>query len=136
MRDSFIKPIRKQSLYRSVAEQVIRLIEEGYLKPGDKLPPERALCEQLKVSRASLREGLKSLSRHGIIESKAGSGIYVKSGNPRAVIKNILKSYRVDHKSMHELVEAWEAVELFIGKLAVERDKPNDIHKMQGDFSR
>ncbi len=122
------KPVKRQLLYRSVAEQVIRLIEEGHLKPGDRLPPERVLCEQLGVSRTSLREGLKALSLYGIIESRVGDGLYVKVGNPRAVIREGLKEVR---KTMHELVEAREAIELFIGRLAVERATPEEVKALR-----
>jgi len=127
------KPVKRQLLYRSVAEQVIRLIEEGHFKPGDRLPPERTLCEQLGVSRTSLREGLKALSLSGIIESRAGSGLYVKTGNPGAVLRRSLGEVR---KTMHELLEAREAIELSIGKLAVERATSEEVEALRDIIGR
>ena len=43
--------VRKTKVYEQVAKQIERLIAEGLLKPGDKLPPERELAETFQVSR-------------------------------------------------------------------------------------
>ncbi|MGB6607849.1 MAG: GntR family transcriptional regulator, partial [Atribacterota bacterium] len=45
-----ITPVR---LYESVIEQIMNLIKNNKLKPGDKLPPERELAEKLSISRGS-----------------------------------------------------------------------------------
>lgn len=61
-----------------VMEQLISLIDRQGLKNGDRLPAERKLCEQLGVSRTSLREAIQHLNGLGITESRTGSGTYVK----------------------------------------------------------
>lgn len=48
--------IRRSTLSQQVLEQIIFMITSGQLKPGDKLPAEMALMEQLDVSRPVLRE--------------------------------------------------------------------------------
>ena len=47
--------VRKTKVYEGVARQIERLISEGSLKPGDKLPSERELAEMFQVGRSSLR---------------------------------------------------------------------------------
>ena len=51
-------PIRVERVADKVAEQVKKLISDGVVKVGDRLPPERELAEQMGVSRASVREAL------------------------------------------------------------------------------
>lgn len=54
-------------------------IEQGEWPPGSKLPPERTLAVELGVGRPTLREAIKVLSGLGVLESRRGSGTYVKS---------------------------------------------------------
>jgi len=62
---------------------LMRLIEAGGLKPGDKLPPADELCEQFSVSRTVVREAIASLKAEGRLRSLRGSGVYVSK--PREV---------------------------------------------------
>lgn len=63
--------LRSQSartlLYEEVVEELYRLIDEKHIQPGGKLPPERELIEQLKVSRNVLREAFHVLETRGVI---------------------------------------------------------------------
>lgn len=60
-----------------VAEKLKKWIIENHLKPGDRLPTEQLLSEELGVARHTLREGIKRLSQLGIVSSKTGSGLYI-----------------------------------------------------------
>ena len=64
-------------MYRVVAERIQELIRELHLAPGARLPAERELAASLRVSRASLREGLIALELGGVVEVRGGSGVYV-----------------------------------------------------------
>lgn len=57
-----------------VATQLERLILDGVFRPGQLLPSERRLCDRLRVSRSSLREGLRILRSKGIIDTRQGHG--------------------------------------------------------------
>lgn len=57
------------------------IIENQALEVGDRLPAERKLCEMLAISRTRLRELLKQLTAQGLIETKIGSGTFLKQ-NP------------------------------------------------------
>lgn len=62
-----------------IIEKLIALIEcEGY-QDGERLPAERQLCEQLGVSRTSLREAIQQMNGIGITESRLGAGTFVKN---------------------------------------------------------
>lgn len=66
------------SLHRQVVDQLGRMIVGGSLAPGDSLPPEALLAEQLLVSRSALREAMKVLGAKGLIESRQKTGARVR----------------------------------------------------------
>lgn len=61
----------------SIKHQIESLILRGILRPGERLPSERDLAEQLDVSRPSLRTALSELETSGLIVTRPGSGAYV-----------------------------------------------------------
>src|SRR6201986_1314407 len=65
-----------------VVAHVRGLIASGKLHPGDRLPPERELARELKISRSSLRAGIGFLSALGVLKSRPGGGTFVSSGPP------------------------------------------------------
>ena len=69
--------IEPRRLYRQIAEQIRGLITTGEYAVGARLPPERDLAKQLRVSRPSVREALIALEVEGLVEVRVGSGIYV-----------------------------------------------------------
>jgi len=84
-----LKPIKRVHLYENAVEQIKSLILKNQYKPGDRLPPERSLAEQLKISRPSLREALRILSVLGLIDIRVGNGIYVKEVNFLPYIESV-----------------------------------------------
>src|SRR5712692_3774719 len=82
-----IEPIRRSRLYQSIVEQIESLLEKGELRPGDQLPPERALAEQFQVSRASVREALRTLELLGVVETRAGGGTFVRQVAPDDLVR-------------------------------------------------
>jgi len=71
--------IEPRRLYRQIAEQIRGLITSGEYAAGARLPPERDLARQLRVSRPSVREALIALEVEGLVEVRVGSGIYIRS---------------------------------------------------------
>jgi GntR family transcriptional repressor for pyruvate dehydrogenase complex len=76
------EPATHSQLTLQVVEHVRGLISSGQLKPGDRLPPERELARELKISRSSLRAGIGFLSAMGVLKSRHGAGTFVSSGPP------------------------------------------------------
>jgi DNA-binding FadR family transcriptional regulator len=67
-----------RSVPRSVAARLGARIASGELRPGDRLPGERELAEELGVNRSSVREALKTLEQLQLIEIQRGSGTRVR----------------------------------------------------------
>lgn len=77
-----VEPLaRGPVLKRVIQDQVKRFITERRLGPGDLLPPEGQLADDLGVSRGSVREAIKSLESLGIVEVRHGDGVRVREFN-------------------------------------------------------
>jgi len=72
-----LQSVETRRLYRQIADQLSQLIRRGDFRPGERLPAERDLAEQLGVSRPSVREALIALEVEGIVEVRGGSGVFV-----------------------------------------------------------
>jgi len=71
------KPVQSEKLSHSVTRQIEQLILRGILRPGERLPSERELSDKMGVSRPSLREAVADLQTRGLLDSRAGAGLYV-----------------------------------------------------------
>jgi GntR family transcriptional repressor for pyruvate dehydrogenase complex len=63
--------------YELVAEQILLLISELALRPGDRMPTEKDLAARLGASRTVVREAVKILSATGRVSAQKGRGLYV-----------------------------------------------------------
>ncbi|MEW6047648.1 MAG: GntR family transcriptional regulator, partial [Bacillota bacterium] len=73
-----MRQIARTTLSDRIISELLGLIEQGYVKPGDRLPPERELSKQLGVGRSSLREAMRLLTMLGLLETRHGDGTYVR----------------------------------------------------------
>jgi GntR family transcriptional repressor for pyruvate dehydrogenase complex len=106
-------PADRRPVPRGVVEHLQRLILRGGLKPGDRLPPQRELAEQLGVSRPSLREGLTVLETMGLVSVRVGSGVFVAPSEARAPLWRFS-----DRCSPSDVYEARYGLESFATSLA------------------
>jgi GntR family transcriptional repressor for pyruvate dehydrogenase complex len=119
-----LEPVKRSRLYEEIVKQLTDLINKGSLKPGDRLPTERALAIQLKVSRTAIREALRSLEMMGFIESKVGEGTYVREITMNNVISPFSALLMQDKRLMTELIEVRMLLETEIARLAARRVTP------------
>ena len=68
----------KSSLVDEVVEKIVQKIETRELQAGDKLPSEPTMAKNMLVSRNTIRSALSRLSAMGVIETKHGSGSYIR----------------------------------------------------------
>ena len=78
-----LQAVETRRLYLQIADQLRGLVESGEVARGARLPAERDLAKQLKVSRQSLREALIALEIEGLLDVRVGSGIYVTQPGAR-----------------------------------------------------
>jgi DNA-binding FadR family transcriptional regulator len=110
--------------------QILSEIQSGSFKIGDKLPAERELCEMFGVSRAPIRQALSALELNGIIYSRQGEGVYVKS-NQLATDQSFFKSI-----SPEDIVEARMNIEPLIVQFAVQRATDEDIEELRSTIKQ
>ena len=67
----------KENLASRTADTLRTLIENGSYKPGEKLPNENILSNQLGISRTTLRESIRTLVSEGVLRVERGSGTFV-----------------------------------------------------------
>ena len=82
-----ITRLENPRIYRQIADQLKRLIENNEFPPGSRLPSERDLAQQLQVSRASVREALIALEVIGLVDVRVGNGVIVKAQAGKAQTK-------------------------------------------------
>ena len=90
-----------------ILQQIRDLIKTGVLKPGQRLPSERALCERFGVGRGHVREALRKLEFYGIVKTRPQSGTVVERIGVRALdglIENVLGiGGETDHVTLYEV---------------------------------
>src|SRR5512142_3374329 len=79
-----IQTVDTDRLYRKIARQLSELIAAGEFTPGQRLPSERDLAQQLGVSPPSVREALIALEIEGKVEVRVGAGVFVIGPRPTA----------------------------------------------------
>lgn len=101
------------------------------LGPGERLPPERELVVRLGVSRTVIREALNLLEARGVISIEHGRGAVVSGDSTRAVRDTLGLMIRVRPKTLWELLEIRQILEVEISGLAAERAGPEYIEEMR-----
>jgi GntR family transcriptional repressor for pyruvate dehydrogenase complex len=104
-----------------------RLLSEGTLVAGTRLPAERDLAESFQVSRSSLRQALKVLEIMGVISQRVGDGTYVNAAAPQLLGEPMEFLILLDGISFHELMEARIIVEPELAARAASRATDDDL---------
>ena len=125
-----IEPVRRSRLYQSIVEQIEALLEKGELLPGDQLPAERALADQFQVSRASVREALRTLELLGIVETRAGGGTFIRQVAPDDLARPLQSLIARGH-TLQDVIEFRGVVEPAIAALAATRVTPAQLAELR-----
>jgi GntR family transcriptional regulator, transcriptional repressor for pyruvate dehydrogenase complex len=97
------------------------LIDQGQLKPGDRLPAERELAVHIGVSRPSVRAGLRALAAMGVVQSRHGAGTFIRSGPPVLGSEPLSFLAALHGFTRDEMFEARRVLEVGVAGLAAER---------------
>ncbi|MEW6228038.1 MAG: FadR/GntR family transcriptional regulator [Bacillota bacterium] len=121
--------IRTKRIYVEIVDQIKKLIDQGELRFGDRLPPERELAAKFGVGRPAVREALSALEMKGLIEIQPGQGAYIK-GPSKQVDMARLEIDLGDQVSPMDLLEARRIVETHVVELAAARATQEDIERL------
>jgi GntR family transcriptional repressor for pyruvate dehydrogenase complex len=117
------------SLADRVAEVLTDEITSGRLSPGDRLPTEIQLVEQLGVSRTVVREAVSRLRNAGLVEPRQGAGVFVLA--PRVRPLDLSDEAQRTKESVLQIVEVRRAMEGEAAALAATRARREDIRRMR-----
>jgi GntR family transcriptional repressor for pyruvate dehydrogenase complex len=115
-----------------IARQIREEISQGRLKPGAKLPAERALAAELGVSRNTLREAVRSLEQAGLVHLRKGAhgGIFVREDNSGFVASGLLDLYRLGGITPRQLIQAHLWIVPVLVREACRLATPEDIAEL------
>ncbi|WP_040949410.1 FadR/GntR family transcriptional regulator [Gorillibacterium massiliense] len=126
MSKELFKPVQKRKLVDEILEQLQNKIFSGQFKPGDKLPTETELMEQLSVGRSTVREAVKILVHAEVLQVRHGDGTYIKSvKHPESYLKSA-KRYNEQH-----IYEVRKMLDMQLCEIAVANRTEEDLEKMQ-----
>jgi len=114
-----------------IIHQIKELIKTGVIKPGERLPSERKLCERLGVGRTHVRDAIRKLEFYDIVKTMPQSGTVVAGLGMSALqglLTDIVKLEEGDYKS---LVEARVTLEVACVRYAALRATPEDIKNLK-----
>jgi len=130
-------PVRGARLFEEICEQIRGQLSVGKLGPGDKLPPERDLADQFGVSRAAVREALRTLEVSGIVELRKGpkgGAFMLEEGAPLTQsFESMLELGRIP---IRDLTEARILISEVVVRLACERGTKRDFDAIARDIDR
>ncbi|MGQ9856743.1 MAG: FadR/GntR family transcriptional regulator [Fervidobacterium sp.] len=122
------RELEKVQTSERIVEEIIRLLSDRKLKPGDPLPPERELAQELGVSRVALREAITSLALLGIVEKKWGKGNFISQQLNSSIVESFTKHLIISRQlEIFEIMEARLALESEIAAFAALRRTEEDI---------
>ena len=124
-------PIKTKRLYEEIVEQIKHLITDGKLKPGDRLLAERELAEQFQVSRASVREAIRTLEMLGVIDIRPGEGTFVRGTETDDIIRPLAMFLAVERNSLLDMFEMRRIFETATARLAAERATEEELDHIE-----
>jgi DNA-binding FadR family transcriptional regulator len=130
-------PLHIEQVYEQVARRIMQDIRAGLLAPGQRLPSERELARQMEVGRSSVREAIGVLQVDGIVETRPGSGSFVAVDAPERLRAEPPKVLLAHDASPFAVLEAREAFEPAITRLAATRARRDTFaERLLADMER
>jgi GntR family transcriptional repressor for pyruvate dehydrogenase complex len=130
--EAVFKPVRPPTTFEETVERLGTAIRLGLLIPGSKLPPERRLAAELRISRSTLRQALTTLVQSGHLVSQRGrgGGTFVAEHPPLAERADALGD------DAWAILDYRVAIESGAVVLASERAEPGDFERLDQVVSK
>jgi len=129
------QPAPPRRTFEAIIGQVRALIVDGRLRPGDRLPSERALAEQFEVSRSTVREALRMLEISGIITLKRGhtGGSFIAAGDASVVANSLTDALRLTDFTLADVRDTLQGLACMAAVAACERMTDADLAKLDAN---
>ncbi|TVY02231.1 FadR/GntR family transcriptional regulator [Cohnella terricola] len=123
--------LTKRNHYEEIKDQLMRMILDGKLKVGDKLPSTKEMSESFGVGRSTTREALSALKAMGLIEIRQGGGCRVIHNVPTEIVVPELDSIRMNRSVLLELLEARQSLEVSNAAVAAAKRTEADLAEIR-----
>ena len=128
--------IEAEKLSQSVVRQIELLILRGILRPGERLPSERELSEQLGVSRPSLREAVAGLQGRGLLTSRPNAGIFVADVLGSAFAPGLIDLFSSHKEAVFDYVSFRRDMEGLAAERAAKLGSDTDLKVIAAIFAK
>ena len=127
------KSVKSNKISEHSIDQIRNAIFEGRLKPGDKLPSEKALMESFHVSKATLREALRSLEILGFLEIRKGvsGGPFVTEVDMEKARDSFTNFLLFKNLSLSNLSEVRLVLEPYVAEKAALAITEKDLERLE-----
>jgi GntR family transcriptional repressor for pyruvate dehydrogenase complex len=126
-----VAPVRKRKLSDAVIKEIRRMIQDGELKIGQKLPDHTEFAKHLQVSRTTLREALHTLHLLGVIRQRSGAGTVLIGPIPARYEDSFLQPRFEGAESIRELLETRKIMEIGAMELSAQNATEEEIDRMR-----
>lgn len=124
-----ISPIQSERLSDKVISQILSMVRDGELRPGDKLPCETLFAEQLGISRGILREALTQLQFQGYIRRRPKDGTYIQDNIQHLLINGSVNDL-MRKAAYTDLLDFRELLEQRMAERVIERASDEEIEEL------
>ncbi|WP_063837113.1 FadR/GntR family transcriptional regulator [Phaeacidiphilus oryzae] len=130
---SLLTAVNDRRISALIVDQVRSLIHSGQLTPGDRLPPEREMCERFGVSRVTVREALRVLEASGLVEIRVGAhgGAFVTQPSSERVGASIIDLLTLSSVSPSEVTQVRRVLEVGIMPVLAEAAEEEDFADLE-----
>lgn len=120
--------ISTKKISDQVADYLEEWIETGKVRPGDKLPSVRELCELFQVGRSAVRDAITTLKGKGMVHVKQGEGTFISEFNSSDLFHGLLLA---DEKDIRELFSVRKLLEVGIVEMAATHHEEHHLVSMK-----
>ncbi len=126
-------PIKQSRVSEGVINQIKHSILLGHFKAGERLPSERELAEEFRVSRMAIREALRALELSGFIETRQGinGGAFVTDLTFEHLGNAFLDLFLADKVSIPEMLHVRLLIEPEVARLATLNINPDYVQRIK-----
>lgn len=127
---NYLKKINRSSLVEVVIDRLTSAMISGDLKPGDRIPTEMELAEQLGIARNTIREAIKILVYMGVLEIRRPDGTFVSEGFSENLIDPMIYGIVLNQQNEQDLNELRATMEAGVLNLAIMKCNDEDVLRL------
>lgn len=122
--------IKRPSVVEEIIESFKQALIHGELRPGQRLPSEAELAQQLGVGRTALREAMKMLEALGVVNIQQGDGTHIVDEPSPSLLNPLVFAIMLEAGMGAELLELRSLVQVGYCQLAAQKATPEDLERV------